>query len=431
MPKFIVLGTQWGDEGKGKIIDLISSDVDLVVRSQGGNNAGHTVIVNQNEYKFHLIPSAILNQKVKCLIGAGTVIDLKSLKDEISNLKKQGISIENRFWISEYAQIVMPYHKIFDELNESKIKDPIGTTKKGIGPCYADKINRIGIRIADFCSEKAFSEQLEKNITKKNELLKLFYKAPLLDFKTILEEYREFRAFFHPYITNVEQLLFNAEAENKNILFEGAQGTLLDINFGTYPYVTSSTTTSLGIVASAGVGPKNIKKIIGVTKAYSTRVGNGPFPTELFQNELKLFQNINELREIGTTTKRKRRIGWLDLVLLKFSVQLNGITSLALTKLDILDEIDEIKVCVSYLLNRKIVKFPSPLLSDMKKTEPIYKTFEGWKSSLKNVKIWDNIPKNLKIYVDFIESFIQVPIDILSVGPDRSQSIFRNSYKNR
>ncbi len=426
MPKFFVLGTQWGDEGKGKVIDWLSESVDYVVRPQGGNNAGHTIVVADKEYKFHLIPSGILYPQVKCFLGAGVVIDLASLKLEIENLENQGISLKNRFWISPYAQIVMPYHKIFDQMDEKKKANSIGTTGRGIGPCYADKVNRIGLKMADLMSEPDFSMRLKEVIEVKNEILKTYYGAPALKLKEIVEESAKLRSFFLPYVENVERKLFEAEENNLKILLEGAQGALLDISFGTYPFVTSSSTTSSGIAAGAGISPINTRKIFGVAKAYLTRVGNGPFPTELSEDERSLFASSANLREIGTTTGRVRRIGWLDLVLLKFSVQLNGITSLALTKLDILDEIDEIKICVSYFLNGKILKFPSPLLSDMEKIEPNYEKLPGWRVSLRNIKSWEALPENAKKYINFIESFIGIPIEFISVGPERNQSIVKN-----
>jgi len=426
MPKFFVLGTQWGDEGKGKVIDWLSKRVDYVVRPQGGNNAGHTIVVDDKEYKFHLIPSGVLYPQTKCFLGAGVVIDLASLKKEIDNLEDQGIPLKNRFWISPYAQIIMPYHKIFDQIDEEQKINSIGTTGLGIGPCYADKVNRIGIRMADLMSVDDFDQLLKEVINHKNEILNSYYKKSSLKLSEIVQESAKLRSFFSPYVSNVEQMLFEAEEKDLKILLEGAQGTMLDINFGTYPFVTSSSTTSSGVAAAAGVSPINTKKIFGVAKAYLTRVGNGPFPTELSKDERKLFASSESLREIGTTTGRVRRIGWLDLVLLKFSVKLNGITSLALTKLDILDGIDEIKVCVSYFLNGKVLKFPSPLLSDMEKLEPVYEKLPGWKFTLRNIKSWEELPQNAKKYINFIESFIEIPIEFISVGPERNQSIVKN-----
>jgi len=426
MPKFFVLGTQWGDEGKGKVIDWLSKKVDLVVRPQGGNNAGHTIVVDDKEYKFHLIPSGVLYSHTKCFLGAGVVIDLESLKREIENLETLGVSLKNRFWISPYSQIIMPYHKIFDQMDEKKKAISIGTTGRGIGPCYADKINRIGIRMADLMSEGDFNQLLKKTISQKNEILTSYYNMRPLEISEITEESAKLRSFFSPYVSDVEQKLFEAEEGDLKILLEGAQGTMLDVNFGTYPFVTSSSTISSGVAAGAGISPINTKKIFGVAKAYLTRVGNGPFPTELSDQERKLFASSANLREIGTTTGRVRRIGWLDLVLLKFSVKLNGINSLALTKLDILDEIDEIKVCVSYFLNGKILKFPSPLLSDMEKIEPVYEKLPGWKLSSRNINSWEELPENAKKYIDFIESFIGIPIEFISVGPERNQSIVKN-----
>ncbi|MGD2169064.1 MAG: adenylosuccinate synthase [Chlamydiota bacterium] len=428
MSKLIVVGMQWGDEGKGKIVDLYSEHSEIVVRSQGGNNAGHTIVKGSNEYRFHLIPSGILYKHTTCVLAAGVVIDPQFLIGELQGLQDNNIDYENRLYISEHAHMILPYHKLLDGAQEKgKGKEAIGTTMRGIGPCYADKINRVGIRIADFLHEATFEETLRKNVAEKNKYLSNIFNLDPLNADDIIKEFSAYRSIIKKLTRNVESFLFREMERNRPVLFEGAQGSLLDVSFGTYPYVTSSSTVSSGVLASAGVGCSYDVEITGIAKAYLTRVGNGPFPTELSKEEEKIFSKANEnLRETGTTTGRKRRIGWLDLVLLKYSTQINGITHLVVTKLDILDHLDEIKICINYELNgEKITNVPS-LMEELNKVTPVYKTFQGWKKSTESVDTWDKLPLNARKYLEYISEYIERPIKLVSVGPKSDQVIWKN-----
>ena len=422
MPAIIVVGAQWGDEGKGKIVDLLTAKAQHVVRAQGGNNAGHTIVIQDEEFKLHLIPSGILSSHTQCHIGAGTVLDPKVLLDEMSYLVSRGINLERRLGISEAAHVIFPYHKILDVLGENrKGERRIGTTGRGIGPCYADKINRIGIRIGDLVRPSLLHSALKNVLTLKNEeLVKIFDTTPL-EFTPLYEEYVRYGEELLPFVKPVEWEIDQALQRKENVLFEAAQGTFLDISFGSYPYVTSSNTTAGGVCSGAGIGPTRVNHTLGVVKAYTTRVGNGPLPSAV-ENE-QLFGSHEENRELGTTTGRKRRIGWFDVVLVRESIRLNGIDSIALTKLDILDRLDEIKVCIGYQVNQKRYdRFPS-VLEDFDRLTPIYETFPGWKTSLKGISNFEKLPKNAQHYLRSIESMCGVPISLISVGPERERTI--------
>ena len=417
-----VVGMQWGDEGKGKVIDLLSENAEHVVRAQGGNNAGHTLVVSGKEYRFHLIPSGILYPHTKCYIGGGTVIDPASLLEEIEGLKKQGISYVKRLYISRYAHIIMPYHQLIDQLAEKqKGNAAVGTTGKGIGPCYADKINRVGIRLGDLLDANAFKKKLEGLIQLKNKELEKIYDAKPMQVEEILEEYIAFAQKLAPFAAPVEEMLFEASQKNERILFEGAQGALLDNTFGTYPFVTSSCTLSGGICSGLGVGPSKVGHILGVTKAYMTRVGNGPFPTELKEDELRLFPGHGDSREVGTTTGRKRHIGWFDAFLLKYTICLNGVDSIALTKLDILDGLDEIKICTGYKHHKS---FPTTL----DHVEPIYESHPGWKKPTRNIQSYDELPSNARSYVRRIEEFCNTSVSLVSIGPEREKVLWLDRF---
>lgn len=425
MPGVIVVGTQFGDEGKGKIVDLLASKAKYVVRAQGGNNAGHTIVVEGKEYKFHLVPSGVLYHGVACHIGAGTVIDPEVLQNELEMLDSAGIYYKDRLTISPYAHILLNYHKIFDTIQESKKGSlAIGTTKRGIGPCYSDKINRIGIRMADFICETYLYNYLNKILSIKNEELHKLYNHPLVEFESLFKQCKELGAKLKPMVQN-ERSIYEGIKNGSNILFEGAQGTFLDITFGTYPYVTSSQTIASGIIAGAGVGPLSIANVLGVAKAYTTRVGSGPFPTEMSQKEQLLFEH-QMAREIGTTTGRKRRLGWLDIPLLKRAIELNGVSSIALMKIDILDHLDEIKVAIHYEIEGKILTDFPERVEEFAKIKPVYKTFQGWKCSTKSVKKKEDLPTQAQHYIYYIENQLQTPISILSFGPSRCQTLILN-----
>lgn len=422
MPAVIVVGAQWGDEGKGKIVDLLALKAAHVVRAQGGNNAGHTVIINDQEFKLHLIPSGILSHHTQCYITGGTVIDPQVLLAEIEQIENQGIQVKGRLYVSECAHIIFPYHKLFDTLSEERKGDlKIGTTGRGIGPCYSDKINRIGIRLGDLIRPHVLRNILEKVLKIKNEELTCLFKHPPLDFEEIFTTYAAFGQKLLPFTKAIEGKIDQAIRKGENVLFEAAQGTFLDVTYGTYPYVTSSNTTAGGICSGSGIGPTQIDHTLGVVKAYTTRVGNGPLPTAVSDEEL--FTSHLEAREFGTTTGRKRRIGWFDAVLVKESIRINGIDSIALTKLDVLDKLDEIKICVGYEINGQKCDFLPSTLEDYDDLKPIYETLPGWKQSLKGCLRFEDFPTHAKHYLDRLQALFSVPISIISVGPERSSTV--------
>ncbi|PNX46489.1 MAG: adenylosuccinate synthase [Thermoplasmata archaeon M9B1D] len=415
----LVIGTQWGDEGKGKVVDYFSKDAYYVVRFQGGNNAGHTIKVGKEVYILHIIPSGVIQGKIG-LIGNGVVIDPEILISEIDQLTKKGI--KPKILISDRANIIMPYHKILDGAEENLLGNrKIGTTKRGIGPCYSDKIARKGIRAIDLIDKASLSEKLDNIIPIKQKILEIYNIKEKLNKKKILEKYLYYGAFLKKYIASTHIELNNAIKSGKNILLEGAQGTMLDVDYGTYPYTTSSHTIAGGSVIGAGVSPKHFNEIIGIVKAYTTRVGEGPLPTELFDKNGKYLQEKGH--EFGTTTSRPRRCGWLDLVVVNHSCMISGVTKLAITKLDVLDGLDEVKICINYNLNgKKIDYFPSKI-EDVEKCKPIYKKLKGWKKIDKKSSRFSDLPKEAQDYLKFIEKEVRVPISIVSIGPGRKETI--------
>lgn len=425
MPSVIIVGAQWGDEGKGKMIDLLAQQADFIVRSQGGNNAGHTIVAKGEEFKFHLVPSGILYPHTQCFISGGTVIDPQVLLQEINGLVDKGLTLHKRLHLSPYAHVIFPYHRILDRLHEeSKGAGAIGTTGRGIGPCYTDKASRIGIRICELIDPVLLEKRLRFVLPLKNLEIHGIFKQPLLDFDSILKEYSQYGKQLAPFVSDVENTIAKACREKKNVLFEGAHGTLLDINFGTYPFVTSSSTISSGVSCGAGIGPSRIDHTLGVVKAYTTRVGAGPLPSALTEAEQKLFLDNVTAREVGTTTGRNRRMGWFDACLVRFAANLNGMDSLALTKLDVLDSLKEIKICTAYRLDGKLLDVPPPVIEDLERVEPVYETVPGWHCSTKNLTSFDQLPKNAAAYVHRICELVGTPLSVLSLGPDRERTLF-------
>lgn len=423
MSAFIVLGAQWGDEGKGKMTDYLAEEADVVVRFQGGNNAGHTVVVGDTDYKLHLIPSGVLYDNKLNVIGNGVVVDPKALFTEIDYLEGLGVKVTpEKLVISDRAHLIMPYHRILDALKEkARGKNDIGTTGKGIGPCYTDKIERSGIRICDLLHKEVFIEKLKENIEIKNAYITKVYGGEALNFDEICKEYLEYAERIRPYVCDTSVKIYDEIMNNKNVLFEGAQGMLLDIDHGSYPYVTSSNTTSGGVSNGTGIGPTMITNAVGICKAYTTRVGKGPFPTELNDDMGEWIREKGH--EFGVTTGRARRCGWLDLVILKTTVRVCGLTSLAVTKIDTLAGLDKVKVCVGYKFDGKVIDYFPASLEDVAKCEPVYEEFAGWDESVANARSYDEIPENAKIYLRRIEELTGTKISIVSVGPERAQTI--------
>ncbi len=422
MPATVVVGAQWGDEGKGKIIDLLSSDSDVIMRFQGGDNAGHTVIIDDNKFILHLIPSGILRKNKICIIGNGVVVNPKSLLSEIEALNKKGINIDKRLFISSLSHIIFPYHSKMDELREEKkAKSKIGTTKRGIGPCYADKAARSGIRFADLLDDAIFKKKLKANIEEKNEIFKKVYSFDGFSFDEIYSEYSVYRDKISKYVTDTVSMINKALDNKKKVLFEGAQGTFLDVDFGTYPYVTSSSATAGGACIGCGISPSRIGNVIGVVKAYTTRVGEGPFPTE-FASEL-MDKIRNKGKEFGATTGRPRRCGWFDAVLVKYSSMINDLKEVAVTKLDVLDGLPSIKICTGYKYKGSKLK-SLPQTSEMfVEVEPIYEEMSGWLCDITAIKHYKDLPKNAKKYLSRIAELIESKITIVSVGSGREQTI--------
>lgn len=419
----IVVGAQWGDEGKGKIVDLLSDSVDIVARYQGGANAGHTIVIEGKKFVLHLIPSGILQNDVQCVIGNGVVIDPVALMEEIAMLEQFGISIKDRLYISHKAHLIMPYHKMLDKARESQSSAAIGTTGRGIGPAYIDKFSRSGIRIVDLLDRSVFEEKLRANIEEKNVLLKKIYDHEELDIDSIISEYLDFDVKIDPYIKDTTLLLNQAIADGKSILMEGAQGALLDVDHGTYPFVTSSNPTSGGACTGLGVPPTAIDSVIGVVKAYTTRVGNGPFPTELHDAMGEELRKIGA--EFGATTGRPRRCGWLDGVALRYSVMINGIDNIALTKLDVLDNVKSIGICTGYEIDGKMLRSFPANVQDLTKVKPHYEFHEGWNCSLAGIKHYDDLPNAAKQYIAAIEQVAGAKVGIISLSPDRADTIIR------
>lgn len=421
MSSLVVVGAQWGDEGKGKVTDYLAQEAEVVVRYQGGNNAGHTVEVEDRKYKLHLIPSGILSKNKPCIIGNGVVIDPKALLEEIDYLHENNI-VTDHLYISDRAHIIMPYHKILDKLSEEGLGDnKIGTTKKGIGPAYMDKTQRIGIRVVDFIKEESFKEKLKTNLVEKNKILTLIYGENPLDLESIFNEYKEYAKRLAPYVKDTSVDVFNYVKQDKKVLFEGAQGTLLDLDFGTYPYVTSSHPGSGGVSTGVGIGPKYIHNVLGVIKAYTTRVGEGPFPSELNDDIGELIREKG--MEYGTTTGRARRCGWFDAVIAQFAVRINGLTSLAITKLDTLSGINTLKICTGYRYENKIITdFPADL-QELSLYQPVYEEFEGWEGDISKCQSYNQLPQSTKNYIKAIEDYTETKASIISIGANRKNTI--------
>ncbi|KPK42550.1 MAG: adenylosuccinate synthetase [Omnitrophica WOR_2 bacterium SM23_29] len=418
MANIIVVGAQWGDEGKGKIIDILARYADYVVRYQGGNNAGHTVVIDDDEFILHLIPSGILHKGKICIIGNGVVVDPEALLDEINMLRKKRIEVGDNLKVSDQAHLIFPYHKVLDRLRESKVK--IGTTGKGIGPCYMDKAGRCGIRLADLLDAEIFRAKLKSNIDSKNELLRKLYNHDGFSFNGIYKKYVGYRRTISKYTCNSTRILNEAVKKKKSILFEGAQGTLLDVDHGTYPYVTSSNATAGGACTGTGLGPSKIDKVIGVVKAYTTRVGEGPLPTEF---PPRLMEGIRAKgREYGATTGRPRRCGWFDSVIVRHSAMVNGLDAIAVTKLDVLDELNTIKIATGYNYKGKTFKdFPSDI-EMLWKVKPVYEGHPGWMEDTTRVNRFSDLPTNAKRYLKRLQSLVGVKIEWVSVGSKREQA---------
>ncbi len=423
MPVSVILGTQWGDEGKGKIVDLLSENYDIIARYQGGANAGHTIVLNNKKYVLHLIPSGILHPEKICVIGNGVVIDPIALMDEINMLENEGISVKNRLFISHKAHLIMPYHKLLDSISEKNTKKAIGTTGRGIGPSYIDKFSRVGIRIVDLLDKNGFQDKLRVNIEQKNQILRKLYDNEELDEKAIIDEYMKFDELMDPFIKDTTTYLNQAIKSNKNVLAEGAQGAMLDVDHGTYPFVTSSSPTVGGACTGLGIPPTSINKVIGVVKAYTTRVGNGPFPTELFD---EMGDNLRKQgAEFGATTGRPRRCGWLDLPALNYSLMINGVTEIAITKIDVLTGLDSIKVCTNYSNNGQVLKnFPVDLRT-LENVNCELDVLPSWSDCDSNIKDYNALPAQMKAYLDYLELKTQTKVSIVSLGPGREETVLK------
>lgn len=424
----VVIGTQWGDEGKGKVVDLLTDNADAVVRFQGGHNAGHTLVIDGKKTVLHLIPSGILRNNVTCLIGNGVVLAPDALLKELDMLTENGVNSEGRLFISEACTLILPYHIALDQAREiARGKKAIGTTGRGIGPAYEDKISRRGLKVGDMLHRERFAARLGEVLDYHNFALKHYFKTDTVDFQQVLDEGLEMAERLRPMVADVTGMLHTLRAEGKKVMFEGAQGTLLDIDHGTYPYVTSSNPTAGGACTGTGVGPRDIDYILGITKAYTTRVGAGPFPTELYDGE-GLNDPIGahmarEGHEFGSTTGRPRRCGWLDAVCLRRSVHINSLSGICLTKMDVLDGLETLRIAVGYECDGKEVDIPPIGADAYEQCKPKYIEMPGWSESTVGVKIYDNLPDNAKAYIKKIEEVVGIPVDIISTGPDRNETI--------
>lgn len=424
MPTACVVGLQWGDEAKARVLDVLSADAHCVVRSQGGNNAGHTVVIGGDEFILHLVPTGVLRPQVLAVIGNGVVVDPKFLLEEVSELRRRGVEVQENLRLSARAHLVMPYHRLFDGLAEGRrATGKIGTTMKGVGPCYADKAARVGLRVGDLYQPELFRERLQAVVEEKNALLRGLYDEPELAWPPIYDEYMDCAEKLRPYVCNTEELLLGLLDEGKQVLLEGAQGTLLDIDHGTYPFVTSSNASVFGAMSGAGLPPHRIDQVVGVMKAYTTRVGEGPFPTELAD---EVGERLRECgKEFGATTGRPRRCGWLDLVAGRYSARLNGVDSISLTKLDILSGLETVKVCRGYRIGGEVVgTFPAGL-ADLESAEPVYEELPGWSPELGGARRLADLPDQAQQYVDYVEDALGVPVTMVCVGPERDQVILR------
>lgn len=422
MSALVVVGSQWGDEGKGKIVDLLAKDADVIVRYQGGSNAGHTVITDKGTFIFHLIPSGVLYRGKQCVLGNGVVIDPAGLIGELDGLKKNGIAVGKRFLICQRAHVIMPYHKAIDKAAEqAKGAKRIGTTGRGIGPAYVDKMARVGIRMGDLLNPDVLKKKIQENLVEINAFLRRIYHAKGFTVQSIFKEYQVYGERLRPHITDVPLLLDRAFASGQQVLFEGAQGTHLDVDFGTYPFVTSSSSCSGGACTGSGVGPTNISAVLGVTKAYTTRVGGGPFPTEL--DDAIGEQLMTRGHEYGSTTGRARRCGWLDAVLLRYAVRINGLTSLAITKMDVLDGFKELKICTGYRHRGKLYREMPPDLDALENGRPVYERWEGWTTDTTGITSYKDLPTAAKRYLSRVEELASCPIDMISTGSKREETI--------
>lgn len=417
----VVVGTQWGDEGKGKYIDMLANSSDMVVRFSGGNNAGHTIVADGIKYALHLIPSGILHKGKTCIIGNGVVVDPGVLLKEIVGLNEKGVSTD-KLLISDRAHVIMPYHKELDELQEKfRGSGSLGTTKRGIGPAYSDKTERSGIRMCDLIDEEVFAEKVRTNLEVKNLIIEKVYGGKKFDADEIIAEYSAYAKRLKHMVTDTNAVLFEAMEAGKNILFEGAQATFLDLDFGTYPYVTSSNPVAGGVCTGAGIGPVFIDEVYGVLKAYTSRVGAGPFPTE---QDNEIGDKIRDLGwEYGTTTGRPRRCGWLDAVMMRYAARVNGLTGLAINHVDTIGKLEKIKLCVAYKKDGKEINYFPASLNELAKCEPVYEEFDSWNEDISNVKKYEDLPENAKKYLSRIEELVGVKVKLIGVGKDREQTI--------
>ena len=423
MAGYVVVGTQWGDEGKGKVVDLLGKHVDMVVRYQGGNNAGHTVVVNGKKTVLHLLPSGILNKDALCVIGPGVVLNPFALFEEVEALEKEGLQCDH-LRISDRTQLLMPYHVRLDELIEARGgKYKVGTTKNGIGPCYADKYSRIGIRVCDLQDWNVFEEKLKSTLEIKNAEIEKVYGGEPFDYDEMVAQFKVIREKMLPMICDSVSLVNEALENDKVVLFEGAQANMLDINYGTYPFVTSSSPTSAGVLEGAGVPPQSLTRIIGVAKAYSTRVGEGPYITELLGDEGEALRQKGF--EFGATTGRPRRCGWLDLPVVKQAVRINGLTDIAMTKIDILTGYDKIPVCVGYELDGRQIDYVPASLEVYGRCKPVWKVFDGWTEDISQIRNYEDLPENCRKYVEFVEEYTKTSVSLVSVSPEREGNIIR------
>ena len=430
MSGVVVVGAQWGDEGKGKVVDLLADRFDIVARYQGGHNAGHTVVIEDKEYILHLVPSGILHHGKICVIGNGMVVDPEALIEEIDGLRAKGVKIDNNLFISKSAHLIMPYHRAIDKESERvKGAKRIGTTGRGIGPAYVDKMARIGIRAADLLHPELFSEKLKANLEETNYLLKVIYKAETLRFEDIYSRYMNYADVLKGYIADTSLLINNATSEGKNMLFEGAQGTLLDVDHGTYPYVTSSNSTAGGACTGAGIGPTRINEVIGIVKAYTTRVGSGPFPTELLDKDGELMRERG--KEYGATTGRPRRCGWFDAVVVRYAVRINGLTGIIITKLDVLDAFKEIKICTGYKYKGRVYEEMPAELNILEECEHVLEKMEGPNKDTLGITEYGMLPEKAKRYLKRLSELTGINVDMVSTGQKRSETIIvRNPFKS-
>ncbi len=422
MANIVVVGTQWGDEGKGKVVDVITPHVNVVVRFQGGNNAGHTVVVGREKYVLHSIPSGILHPNCRCVVGCGVVVDPAAMIEEMESLVQRGVTLDGNLFISKNAHLIMPYHPALDRASEAKLgARRIGTTGKGVGPAYVDKAARVGIRMADLLDERLFREKVEVNLAQKNRLLREIYDAQTFTVEEILHPYLRYAGWLAPYITDTSLLLHRWIESGYSVLFEGAQATMLDIDHGTYPYITSSSTTAGGAATGTGVPPTKIDGVLGVAKAYTTRVGAGPFPTELSG---PLAEHIRARgNEYGATTGRPRRCGWFDAMVLRYAVRINGIETIALTKLDVLDQCETVRVCTGYRHRGEILtEFPEEE-SALHEVEPVYEELSGWMTPTSGVTSEADLPAKARRYLERLNELIGVPFGLISTGPQRAETI--------